>query len=103
MNKIRKWLSLLVTITALGGAAISAQAIEPDVNVPASPDKYSYLSTELLSFDGQTLETEAGSFLVDSAVKVTDHRVLDENGNLPKQARVELSLEDGALREVVIF
>jgi len=103
MNRISKWFSILVTVTALGGAAITAQAIEPDVDVQGDADAYSYLSTEMLGFDGQTLNTEAGSFLVDSSVKVTDHRIPDESGRLPDDARVQLAMEDGVLREVVIY
>ena len=103
MNRISKWFSILVTVTALGGAALTAQAIEPDVDVPFKANEYSYLSTEMLSFDGMTLNTEAGSFLVDSAVEVTDHRVADENGGLPDEAHVQLAMENGILREVEIY
>jgi hypothetical protein len=103
MNRINKWLSLLVTITALGGAAISAHAIEADTVLPPNPGKYSYISVDLISFDGLTLKTEAGDFLIDSSVKVTDHRVPDETGKLPEKAHVELTMDSGTLREVAIF
>ena len=103
MNTINKWLSLLAAITVLGGAAISAHAIEADTDVPPHPGKYSYISVDLISFDGQTLKTEAGDFLIDSSVQVTDHRVPDENGNLPAKAHVELTMDNGTLREVAIF
>lgn len=102
MNRINRWLSLLVAITALGGAQITL-AIEADTQTGSQESNESYLSVDLISWDGQTLRTEGGDFVIDSSVEVLDERTLDSHGNLPEKAHVELSFENGTLRRVVLF